>query len=99
MKKTAVLINTSRGPVVDEKALAQALNEGEIFGAGLDVYEQEPKVHPELLSLKNVVLTPHSASATTDSRTGMAVMAAENMIAGLNGLIPPNCVNPEVFDK
>jgi len=99
MKQTAVLINTSRGPVVDEKALVDALKEKEIFGAGLDVYEQEPKVHPELITLENVVLTPHSASATTASRTGMAVMAAKNMIAGLEGKIPPNCVNPQVFDQ
>lgn len=97
MKKTAVLINTSRGPVVDEKALAKALKEKWIFGAGLDVYESEPEITKELLELDNVILQPHSASATTDSRTAMAVMAAENMIAGLNGKKPPNCVNPEIF--
>lgn len=99
MKKTAILINTSRGPIIDEKALAKALKEKWIFGAGLDVYEHEPKVSEELKKLDNVVLQPHSASATFESRTKMAIMAAENMIAGLNGEIPPNCVNPEVFEK
>jgi lactate dehydrogenase-like 2-hydroxyacid dehydrogenase len=99
MKKNAVLINTSRGPVVDEKALAKALKEKRIFGAGLDVYEHEPKIEKELLELDNAVLQPHSASATTETRTKMAIMAAENMIAGLSGKIPPNCINPEVFDQ
>jgi glyoxylate reductase len=99
MKKNAILINTSRGPVIDEKALAKALKEKRIFGAGLDVYEQEPMMEKELLELDNVVLQPHSASATTETRTKMAIMAAENMIAGLKGEVPPNCVNPEVFNK
>jgi len=99
MKKTAVLINTSRGPVVDEKALVKALRERWIFGAGLDVYEHEPSIEKELLKLDNIVLQPHSASATIETRTKMAVMAAENMIAGLKGEIPPNCVNPEAFKK
>ena len=97
MKENSILINTSRGPVVDEKALIFALQNKQIFGAGLDVYEHEPLVPMELMQLDNVVLQPHSASATVDSRTNMAIMAAENMIAGLNGEIPPNCVNPEVF--
>lgn len=97
MKKTAVLINTSRGPIIDEKALVKALKEKRIFGAGLDVYENEPEITKALLELDNVVLQPHSASATTDSRTGMAILAAENMIAGLKGENPPNCINPEVF--
>ncbi|MCX6667691.1 MAG: D-glycerate dehydrogenase [Euryarchaeota archaeon] len=88
-----------RGPVIDEKALAKALKEKRIFGAGLDVYEQEPSIEKELLELDNVVLQPHSASATTETRTKMAIMAAENMIAGLSGKIPPNCINPEVFKK
>ncbi|MCX6666720.1 MAG: D-glycerate dehydrogenase [Euryarchaeota archaeon] len=99
MKKNAVLINTSRGPIIDEKALAKALKEKRIFGAGLDVYEQEPMIEKELLARDNVVLQPHSASATTETRTKMAIMAAENMIAGLSGKIPPNCINPEVFKK
>ena len=99
MKKNAVLINTSRGPVVDEKALVKALKEKWIFGAGLDVYEHEPKVHEELKKLENVVLQPHSASATFETRSKMAIIAAENMIAGLKGEIPPNCINPEVFEN
>jgi len=98
MKKTAILINTSRGPVVDEKALIKALKNKWIFGAGLDVYEHEPKIPKELIKLDNVVLQPHSASATTSSRTNMAIIAAENMIDGLKGKKPKNCINPEVFD-
>lgn len=97
MKETAILINTSRGPVVDENALIFALQNKQIFGAGLDVYEHEPLVPKGLMQLDNVVLQPHSASATVNSRTNMAIMAAENMIDGLNGKIPPNCVNPEIF--
>jgi glyoxylate reductase len=99
MKKNAILINTSRGPIIDEKVLVKALKEKRIFGAGLDVYEQEPIIEKELLALDNVVLQPHSASATTETRTKMAIMAAENMMAGLSGKIPPNCINPEVFKK
>jgi lactate dehydrogenase-like 2-hydroxyacid dehydrogenase len=98
MKKDAILINTSRGPVLDEKALVKALKERWIFGAGLDVYEREPYIEEELLDLDNVVLQPHSASATHETREKMAIMAAENMIAGLKGKRPPNCVNPEVFN-
>ncbi len=98
MKKTAVLINTSRGPVVDEKALAKALEENWIFAAGLDVYEKEPKISKELLKLDNVILQPHSASASIETRTKMAIMAAENMISGLYGKVPPNCVNAEIFN-
>ncbi len=99
MKKNAVLINTSRGPVVDEQALVFALKEKQIFGAGLDVYEHEPEITEELKKLDNVVLQPHSASATIESRTKMAIMAAENMVAGLKGEIPNNCVNKEVFKE
>jgi len=99
MKKTALLINTSRGSVVDEEALVHALQNKWIFGAGLDVYEHEPSIPIELLRLENVVLQPHTASATIETRTNMAIMAAENMIVGLNGDIPPNCVNPEVFKR
>ena len=99
MKKNAILINTSRGPVVDEKVLVKALQKGWIFGAGLDVYEHEPSIEKKLLILDNVVLQPHSASATVETRTKMAVMAAENMIAGLKEEIPPNCVNREIFEK
>jgi lactate dehydrogenase-like 2-hydroxyacid dehydrogenase len=99
MKKTAVLINTSRGPVIDENALINSLKTKEIFGAGLDVYEHEPSIPKELMKLKNAVLQPHSASATVHTRTKMAVIAAQNMIAGLKGHIPSNCVNPEIFNK
>ncbi|MGH7457411.1 MAG: 2-hydroxyacid dehydrogenase, partial [bacterium] len=99
MKKTAYLINTSRGPVVDEAALAEALKNGVIAGAALDVFENEPLVHPELLKLDNIVLTPHTASATIETRSKMATMAAENLIAGLAGQKPPNLVNAEVWEK
>jgi lactate dehydrogenase-like 2-hydroxyacid dehydrogenase len=99
MKETAILINTSRGPVVDEKALIKALKNGWIFAAGLDVYENEPKIPDDLNKLSNVILQPHSASATFETRSKMAIIAAENMIEGLKGEIPPNCVNPEIFKK
>lgn len=98
MKKTAILINTSRGPIVDEDALVKALKEKWIFGAGLDVYEHEPKISEDLKKLDNVIIQPHSASATYETRSKMAEMAAENMIAGLKGEIPPNCVNKEIFN-
>lgn len=97
MKKTAYLINTSRGPVIDEAALAGALRDGVIAGAALDVFENEPAVHPELLKLDNVVLTPHTASATFETRNKMATMAASNLIAGLSGQRPPNLVNNDVW--
>ena len=88
MKRTAYLINTSRGPVVDEAALAWALKERLIAGAALDVYEKEPEIHPGLMSLENVLLIPHLASATTETRTAMADLAASNAIAVLNGHTP-----------
>ena len=88
MKRTAYLINTSRGPVVDEAALAWALKERLIAGAALDVYEKEPEIHPGLLSLENVLLIPHLASATTETRTAMADLAVSNAIALLNGQPP-----------
>jgi glyoxylate reductase len=97
MKTTAYLINTSRGPVVDEAALAEALKKGIIAGAALDVFENEPEVHPELMKLKSVVLTPHIASATIATRNKMATMAAQNLIDGLNGKKPTNLLNPEVL--
>ncbi|DAC72571.1 MAG TPA: D-glycerate dehydrogenase [Thermoplasmata archaeon] len=99
MKKTAILINTARGPIINEKALIKALKEQWIFGAGLDVYEKEPEISKELKHLDNVVLQPHTGSGTIETRTKMALMAAENMIKGLKGQIPPNCVNTEVFQK
>ncbi|MGC8971388.1 MAG: 2-hydroxyacid dehydrogenase [bacterium] len=99
MKKTAYLINTSRGPVVDENALVKALKEGWIAGAGLDVYEFEPKLVPGLAECENTVLLPHIASASVETRTKMATMAAENLLAVLAGKTPPNPVNPEVLKK
>ena len=88
MKRSAYLINTSRGPVVDEAALAWALKNGIISGAALDVYEEEPTVHPDLLTLENVVLTPHLGSATTETRTAMADLAVRNAISVLTGQLP-----------
>ena len=88
MKRSAFLVNTARGPVIDEAALAWALREGLIAGAGLDVYAQEPQVHPDLLALENVVLVPHLGSATTETRTAMADLAASNVLAVLAGRPP-----------
>lgn len=99
MKTTAVLINTSRGPIIRETALIKALKDRWIFGAGLDVYENEPEISNELRSLQNVVLQPHTGSGTLETRTKMALMAAENLLVGLKGGIPPNCINKEVFQK
>ena len=92
MKKTAYLINTSRGPVIDEKALARALKEGWIRGAAIDVFENEPKVEPELLRQNNIILTPHIASATEETRNAMAELAAKNIIEALEGRKPPNLI-------
>ncbi len=93
MKPTAVLVNTSRGPVVDEGALADALADGRIFAAGLDVYEDEPKVHPKLLDLENAVLAPHIGSGSQETRDQMAVLAAENIVAVLSGGEPKTPVD------
>jgi len=97
MKKTAVLVNTSRGPVVDERALVEALKHQTIFAAGLDVYEEEPRLAPGLADLDNVTIPPHIASASIDTRAKMATMAASNIIAFFKGEKPPNIVNPEVL--
>ena len=99
MKKTAYLINAARGPVVDEAALVQALREGWIAGAGLDVFEEEPKVHPGLIGLSNVVLAPHIASGSSETRLKMATLAVENCLAVLEGKTPPTPVNPEVLTR
>jgi len=98
MKKTAYLINNSRGPVVDEKALYEALNEGRIAGAGLDVFEQEPtSLANPLLKLDNVVVAPHISSASYETRSKMAEMVADNLIAFFDGKKPPNLINPDVL--
>jgi glyoxylate reductase len=99
MKPTAYLINTSRGPVVDEIALVDALTSRRIAGAGLDVYEDEPAMKPGLADCPNAVIVPHIASATNWTRSKMAEMAATNLVAGLKGETPPNLVNPEVLDR
>ncbi|MGA2736968.1 MAG: D-glycerate dehydrogenase [Bryobacteraceae bacterium] len=99
MKPTAILVNAARGPVVDEPALAEALEQRVIAGAGLDVYENEPRVHPLLLKLENVVLAPHIASASVDTRRKMSMMAAENAVAAIEGRRPPNLLNPEVWER
>jgi lactate dehydrogenase-like 2-hydroxyacid dehydrogenase len=97
MKPTAFLVNVARGPVVDEAALVEALRAGRIAGAGLDVFEEEPKVHSGLLGLENLALTPHIGSASRATRLKMATRAAENCLAALEGRRPPNLVNPEVW--
>ncbi len=97
MKPTAFLVNTARGPIVDEKALARALKEKRIAGAGLDVFENEPKVEPELLTMQNVVLTPHLGSAVTELRESMANVVVDNIMAVLEGRRPPNCWNSEIY--
>lgn len=97
MKPAACLVNTSRGPLVDEAALAAALRDKVIAGAALDVYEREPEVHPALKDCDNVVLTPHLGSAVAETRERMALIVAENIIAVIEGRRPPNLYNPEVY--
>lgn len=97
MKPTAILINTARGPIIDEKALVKALQAGTIARAGLDVFENEPAVEPELLTMENVVITPHIASASIETRGKMAKMASDNLVAFHHGQRPPNILNPEVL--
>ncbi|WP_436495664.1 2-hydroxyacid dehydrogenase [Actinokineospora sp. HUAS TT18] len=97
MKPSAVLVNTSRGPVVDEKALAEAVRAGEIFGAGLDVFEREPAVEEALLDLDGVTIVPHLGSATIQTRTAMGLLAVENLQAGLRGERPRALLNPEAL--
>jgi len=94
MKKTAYLLNTSRGPVIDEKALIKALKEGWIAGAGLDVFEQEPLIESELFKLENVVVTPHTAGYSPEAALRGRIMTAENIINAFRGIKPP-LVNPE----
>ncbi len=99
MKPTAYLINAARGPVVDEEALVEALERKTIAGAALDVFENEPQVHPKLVTMTNVLLAPHIASASVETRTRMAVMAAESVVAALEGKRPANLVNAEAWAK
>lgn len=98
MKQNAILINTSRGPVIDEKAMVTALKENRIAGAGLDVYENEPVMSPGLEECSNAVLLPHVGSATYEARTKMGLICVENALAILQGKKPPNLVNPEIYD-
>ncbi|MFY9761216.1 MAG: D-glycerate dehydrogenase [Xanthobacteraceae bacterium] len=97
MKKTAFLVNTARGPIIDEAALVRALQKGQIAGAGLDVFEHEPKIDKALAKMANVVLTPHLGSATPEVREAMANIVVDNILALLGGHKLPNCVNPQVF--
>jgi glyoxylate reductase len=99
MKPTAVLVNTSRGPVIDEEALARALKEGQIFAAGLDVFEHEPDVYPGLLDCENAVLIPHLGSATVETRLAMANLATDNLFAGLEDGHPPTLLNPQAREQ
>jgi len=92
MKQSAILVNVSRGPIVDEEALVVALENGRIWGAGLDVYEREPEVEKKLLSLENTVLLPHIGSASYETRLKMAMMAAKNLVQGLSGKAPDNLI-------
>jgi lactate dehydrogenase-like 2-hydroxyacid dehydrogenase len=99
MKPTAILINSTRGGVVDDAALVDALKNGTIRAAGLDVFENEPKLHPGFLALKNVVLAPHVGSSTEATRRAMAMTAAKNAVAALTGATPPNLLNPAARAK
>jgi glyoxylate reductase len=98
MRPSAYLVNTARGPIVDEKALVRALQEKRIAGAALDVYEREPMVEPGLINLPNVVLTPHLGSAARDTRERTSAMVVDNIVAAIKGRRPPNLFNPEIYE-
>src|SRR5574341_344163 len=98
MRPHAIFVNTSRGPMVDEQALVDALKAHRIAGAGLDVFEEEPKVHPDLLRMEQVVLTPHIGSAVRDVREEIAVIVVKNILAAIRGERPPNTYNPEIYE-
>jgi glyoxylate reductase len=99
MKPTAFIVNTARGAIIDEAALMRALKKKRIAGAGLDVFEHEPKLPPALRAMKNVVLTPHLGSAVADIRAAMSNIVVDNIQALIDGLVPPNCVNPQVLKR
>ena len=99
MKASAYFINTARGPLVDEQALVRALSERRIAGAGLDVFEHEPRPNAALLAMRNVVLTPHAGSAVTELRARMAGVAVDNIVAIIEGRRPPNCCNAEIYES
>ncbi|CAN5739910.1 D-glycerate dehydrogenase [soil metagenome] len=99
MKPSAVVVNTSRGPVIDEAALADALEAGEIFGAGLDVFEHEPQVEARLLKLESAVVIPHLGSATVDTRNAMGELVVDNVLAAIDGTRPPTLLNPDAFSE
>jgi glyoxylate reductase len=99
MKPTAFLINTARGEVIDEEALVKALENRQIAGAALDVFEREPEISPALKAMPNVILLPHIGSASLETRTRMGMMAAGNLVSFFKGERPPNCLNPEVFEE
>jgi lactate dehydrogenase-like 2-hydroxyacid dehydrogenase len=98
MKKGSFLINTARGPIVDEHDLVEALKSGHLAGAGLDVYDNEPNIDPELLVMPNTITTPHIASATFSARDKMGTMAVEALLDGFSGQKPQNLVNPEIWE-
>jgi glyoxylate reductase len=97
MKPTAILVNTSRGPVVDEAALARALREKWIAAAGLDVFEREPEIYPALLECTNAILAPHIASSSVETRKNMSLLAAQNAVSALAGRRPPDLLNPDAW--
>ncbi|KKQ74507.1 MAG: D-isomer specific 2-hydroxyacid dehydrogenase NAD-binding protein [Candidatus Woesebacteria bacterium GW2011_GWB1_38_5] len=99
MKHGVIIVNTARGPIVDEHALVDGLREGKVGGAGLDVFETEPNINPELIGMENVILTPHIASATWEAREKMGQLAVDAILKTLSGEIPENLVNPETWDQ